>query len=76
MGACGWLLRRLTVPFGTAARLVMGATAFVALVVAEFGLASALAGRSVADWFAQYRHTPGMIGLLGQIAFGLLPLLR
>ena len=73
---CGWLLRSLAVPSIRGCRMVMGLTAFASLMIAELGLSVLLGGSSLGDWFAQYRQVPGLVGLSGQIAFGLFPLLR
>jgi hypothetical protein len=73
---CGWLLRSLAVPSVPGCRIVMGLTAFVLLMLAELGLSVLLGGSSVGGWFAQYRQVPGLVGLLGQVAFALFPLLR
>ena len=73
---CGWLLRRIAVPAGTTGRLGMGVTAFAVLMIVELGLPVLVGGRSLGDGFAQYQQVPGLIGLFGQIAFALLPLLR
>jgi hypothetical protein len=73
---CGWLLRRLPHPVGLAGRATVGATGFVLLMAAETGLAVLTEGRSVATFFSRYDQAPALAGLLGQIGFGLIPLLR
>jgi hypothetical protein len=73
---CGWLLRRIAVPACMTGRLGMGVTAFAVLIIVELGLPVLVGGRLLADWSAQYQKAPGLIGLLGQIAFALIPLLR
>ncbi len=72
---CGVLIRRFALPAGLA-RALMGGTAFAALMLAEWGLAVTLFGQSSAQHWALYRARPGQIGLVGQMLFALLPLLR
>src|SRR5688572_25414741 len=72
---CGWLIRYLIVPAAASSRLAMGATAFVLLMAAELGLSLFAVGGTVAGHFAAYRSGAPLIGLLGQIAFALFPLL-
>lgn len=74
--ACGWLIHQLAVPAAVSSRLAMGATAFVLLMIADLGLSLFAVGGTAAGHFAAYRSGAPLIGLLGQIAFGLFPLLR
>jgi hypothetical protein len=62
-------------PFPTRQRLAMGALAFLLLMLAECATALAL-GQSVAIFFAAMATPPGILGLVGQIGFGLIPLFR
>lgn len=73
---CGWLIRYVAVPAAASSRLAMGATAFMLLMAAELGLSLFAVGGTVAGHFAAYRGGAPLIGLLGQIAFALFPLLR
>jgi hypothetical protein len=73
---CGWLVRRMAVPPQRTARLIMGLTAFALLMIAEVSLQVVNGARSLADWLAHYQHAPEWLGLSGQIAFALFPLLR
>lgn len=57
------------------AALGMGGLAFLLLLVAEALLAISLADQDLGQWFADLFRTPGWIGLAGQIAFALFPLL-
>eukprot|EP01036_Dinobryon_divergens_P049588 gene49589-biopygen40436 len=52
--ACGWTVRRLKVAPATIDRLVMGATAFVILIAAEFAMSTLLFGRLPAEFWASY----------------------
>jgi ABC-type uncharacterized transport system permease subunit len=70
---CGWLLRKGSVPHTLPARLAMGATAFVLLMIAEAGVSVLLLGRTVRDHLATYRELAPLLGLAAQIAFALFP---
>jgi hypothetical protein len=70
------LIRRFAVPPATAPRLAMGGLALALLLLAEAALAILGFGRSPTEHFATYHAPPGLLGLAGQIAFGLLPLLQ
>ena len=74
--ACRWVLQRIRVPNLTYHRIVMGASAFILLMVAEVLMSTQLASRDLASHFALYRTLPVFIGLLGQIAFALFPLFQ
>ncbi|WP_209428094.1 hypothetical protein [Pararhodobacter sp. SW119] len=71
---CGRLVRgrRLTV----AEAVAMGTTAFVLLMLGEAGLSVWLAGRALADHVALYAQPAHLIGLAGQVAFAVFPVLR
>jgi hypothetical protein len=72
----GWIVRRRAVPTGIPARLLMGATGFAVPMILELGFSVFAEGRSVRTWFHQFQQLPALLGLLGQIAFGFVPLLR
>jgi len=72
---CAKLVARYQVPPSISPRLTMGAVAFALLMVAELALSLTLFGRAMND-FAQALATPhGMIGLAGQVLFGLMPVI-
>jgi hypothetical protein len=72
---CAKLIARYQVPPRIPPRLMMGAVAFGLLILAELALSLTLFGRSIND-FAQALATPhGMIGLAGQVLFGLMPVI-
>lgn len=73
---CGRLARRLAVPAAASSRLAMGGAAFLLLMAAELALDLLAMGGTVAGHFAAYRGGAPLIGLLGQIAFALFPMLR
>lgn len=71
--AAHWLTRRFDIA-STGAALGMGALAFALLMAAEVALSTAL-GLSVSLWISGLLSPPGLYGFLGQIAFGLMPVL-
>lgn len=74
--ACGAVLRWIRPGQGIAARAVMGLLAFALLMVAELALSLALGVPSVATWLAGLTTAPGMLGLAGQLAFAIFPMIR
>lgn len=81
MLAASWFVcRRLTaimaVPARVADRLAMGGLAFVLLMITELALAGPLFGRSISQSLAAMATDAGLLGLSGQILFGLVPLLQ
>ena len=73
---CRRLAMRFSVPPETGPRMAMGALAFGFLMLAEFALSIFLFGRSGAAYFALLQTPPGLLGLAGQIAFALLPIIQ
>jgi hypothetical protein len=72
---CGWLVRILGV--GSLGEAIgMGAGAFALLMVAEAVGSMLLFGRSLEGHIASYATNPGALGLAGQIAFGLFPVVQ
>lgn len=57
-------------------RLTMGLVALSLLLLAEFGLSIAMFGNQLVDYLESYTTLPGLIGLGGQILFGLFPLIQ
>jgi hypothetical protein len=74
--ACDYVVRKLSVPATTPARIGMGGGAFLLLALAEFALAVGLAGLTPGEHFRSYGDTSHAIGLLAQIAFGLFPFIQ
>ncbi|KAB2849543.1 MAG: hypothetical protein F9K44_07655 [Hyphomicrobiaceae bacterium] len=74
--AAGWMAGRLGVPSKPGPRLVMGAVAFALLMGAETALAVFLLNEPLAAHFGRYGQSHELIGLAGQIAFAVFPLLR
>ena len=71
--AARWLLTHRS--FSLVECAVMGATAFSLIMVSEIVLAGFLRGQGMADWAADVATPIGLIGLAGQVAFGLMPVL-
>lgn len=73
---CGRLLHRLGVQPKVADRLTMGGTAFVLLMLAEFGVSVFAFGRTPGEHLATYGSASALLGLTAQIAFAAMPLVR
>lgn len=71
--AAGWLVRRGGI-VAMRERAVMGGVAFLLLIVVEPVFAILLFGQSPAQWLTGVFSMPGPIGLAGQVAFALMPL--
>jgi hypothetical protein len=69
----GKLVQRL--PPGLESRAVVGGSAFALLIVAEFAMSVGVFGQTPAVFIAGWQAPAGLLGLLGQIAFGLMPLI-
>ncbi len=54
---------------------VMGATAFVLTMASEVVLARLLRGQNAMEWMSNIVTPIGLVGLAGQIAFALMPML-
>ena len=73
---CGRIIRRLRVASDRNGRIVMGASAFVLLILAEFGFTHFFLGWSASEFFSGFVSFGGALGLLAQIAFGVFPFLQ
>ena len=73
---CSQVMRLFEIPNEWLPRLVIGALAFVLLMIAEPATAILGFGRSVREYFETFQSTAGLIGLIGQIAFALIPLVQ
>ncbi|TIY03385.1 MAG: hypothetical protein E5V18_16480 [Mesorhizobium sp.] len=71
---CGWLLRGRKLSLCEAAGT--GAVAFVLLMLTEAALSVVLSGRTVIGHMALYAEPAHLLGLAGQIAFALFPVIR
>ncbi|HEX3483686.1 MAG TPA: hypothetical protein VHT51_01410 [Micropepsaceae bacterium] len=74
--ACGALLRRMSIPQHAGLRLVMGGVAFVLLMLAEMALAWFVLSRTPEAFIQSFASPNGAIGLVGQIAYALFPMVR
>ena len=73
---CGQVVRFFDVPNEWLPRLLMGGLAFLLLMLAEPAIAIFGFGRSLSQYFAGFRSPAGLIGMLGHIAFALIPLVQ
>lgn len=71
---CDRLIKRFQVP--ATERLAMGAIALGWLLLAETGLGVGLLGQSWGEYLGHYATLPGLVGLLGQVAFAAFPRLQ
>lgn len=74
--ACGQVVTRFHVPPRLAPRAVMGVLAFGFLMLAEVVLSVGLFGRSMSEYAGDLTTPHGLVGLGGQVAFALMPLVR
>ena len=70
-----WVSRRFSVPARATDRLAMGLVAFSLLMTIETTLGLVLFDRPLAQQLSAFATPAGAIGLLAQVAFGLVPLL-
>ena len=68
-------IRRLAVGAEIRSRIVVGAVAFVTLMILEVTLSITLFHRSIGEYLAGLRSLPGAIGLAAQVCFATFPLL-
>lgn len=73
--AAKWVVENFAVPAVFADRLVMGASAFVFLMLAELSLAMVSFYRTLTGYLARLTTPEDTIGLAGQIFFAIFPYL-
>jgi hypothetical protein len=73
---CASLISRFQVAPKAVDRIMMGASAFAFLLVAEIALSTYVFGNSIDSTLVQYLTLHGFIGLCGQLAFAAFPLLQ
>ena len=73
---CRRLVQGLQVPKTTITRWTMGGIAFGLLMIAELVLATIVFDKTVIEYLESFRLPQRLIGLVGQIAFGLFPLVQ
>ena len=74
--ACRGSLRRYPVRATVADRAGMGLVAFALLICAELLLSILLTDRSVAEFFAAFAQPEQKLGLAGQVAFAIVPVIQ
>jgi len=74
--ACGKLIARFHIPPRIRPRFTMGAVAFALLMLAEVLLSVTVFNRSMNAFIDDLTTPHGLLGLGGQAAFGLMPLVR
>lgn len=74
--ACAWLVRRFAVPARVLARLAMGVSAFLLLMVGEAGVSLFAFGRTLAQHVQAFQATSALLGLAAQLVFAALPLVQ
>jgi hypothetical protein len=72
---CRWCVNRFRVASGNGTRLLMGVVAFGLLSATELSVSVFVFGTTIADHFAGFWSSPGIIGLVAQVVFALVPLL-
>ncbi len=73
---CGIVLKNVPVVAAYGPRLIMGATALACVLLEEMALGTLVFGQSFATFAGQFATAQGLIGLAGQVVFGLIPLVR
>ena len=68
-----WCTRHFDVGRDAAARILMGTVAFTFLMLLELGFSVFVFGEPVGHYFAKYLSKPGVIGLVMQGCFAILP---
>lgn len=71
---CGRILRHRRLSLSEAAGT--GAVAFALLMLAEAALSAVLSNRTIAEHLALYTEPAHLLGLAGQIAFAVFPMMR
>ncbi len=74
--ASAWLVRGFRVPRTSIASLAMGGLALAVLIAAEWALGLVLFGRTAGEQLAAWTTPPGLVGLVAQLAFGLVPFVQ
>ena len=73
---CGWLVEKFSIRSVWKDRLVMGGLAFVLLLAAEVCISVFVFGRSIGEHLEAYYSWSALLGLLAQIVFAAMPLVR
>lgn len=70
------LLKKFDLQSDCLGAIIVGASAFLLLMFIELSISVFAFGRSSTEYFGSLRVAPGVIGLLGQVFFGLIPFLQ
>lgn len=70
------LLKKFELQSDCLGSIIVGGSAFLLLMLTEFTLSVFALSRSPTEFFGSLRVAPGVIGLMGQIFFGLIPFLQ
>jgi len=73
---CARAIALMQVPANRGERIVMGSVALTSLLIAEYFLWVGMFGESTAGFFQRYGTLAGLYGLVGQVAYGLIPLIQ
>jgi hypothetical protein len=71
--ACGFIVRRFSVPAVMGERIIMGAVAFALLMIGELSIGVLLLNRSMAAHFQTYAEASYALGLAAQLCFAAFP---
>jgi hypothetical protein len=71
--ACGFIVRRFSVPAVMGERIIMGAVAFALLMIGELSIGVLLLNRSMAAHFLTYTQLSYALGLAAQLCFAAFP---
>ena len=74
--ACRWIVAKSHLSSRVGDRLIMGGTAFTVLMAAEVSFSFLTLGRTFQGHFVHYASLSAQLGLAGQIAFALFPVLQ
>jgi hypothetical protein len=72
----GKLLARTQAALSLSERALVGVSAFVLLMSFEFALSVFVFAKTPAQYLSELLTTHGLIGLVGQVVFGVLPVFR
>jgi hypothetical protein len=75
-----WVCRKISLQilkvWEMQSRILMGGSAFLLLILSEILLSLLVFDRTAGEYFQGFTTLAGLVGLLGQIAFGFIPILQ
>ena len=75
--AVGWSVQKFDIPPRVTNRIIMGVVAFLVLMGAELTLSVVASGKTASEFVSeQLSSTPQLIGLTGQVLYGLFPIIE